>query len=63
VKSENYHIVLDKSGPSLNGVPLVLFAKDEYDFTSDVLAALNKSKGKEDSAPSKSAEPAPSKKK
>jgi outer membrane protein len=63
VKSDNYHVVLDKSGPSLNGVPLVLFAKDEFDFTSDVLAALNKSKGKEEAAPSKPAEAAPGKKK
>jgi outer membrane protein len=63
VKSDNYHIVLDKSGPSLNGVPLVLFAKDEFDFTSDVLAALNKSKGKEEAAPAKASEAAPGKKK
>src|SRR5687768_6794157 len=71
VKAENYQIVLDKSGPSLNGVPVVLFAKDEYDFTPEVIAALNKNKGKEEpaakaeSAPpaATKAEPAPGKKK
>lgn len=47
VKAENYDIVLDKSGPSLNGVPVVLFARDTYDFTDAVVTALNKNKGKE----------------
>jgi outer membrane protein len=71
VKAENFQLVLDKSGPSLNGVPVVLFAKDEYDFTPEVVAALNKNKGKEEpaakaeSAPPKETkpEPAPGKKK
>jgi hypothetical protein len=27
---------------SLNGVPILLFAKDNYDFTNDVVAVLNK---------------------
>ena len=47
VKSDAFQLVVDKSGPSLNGVPIVLFAKDEFDFTADVIAALNKNKGKE----------------
>lgn len=51
VKAENFQIVFDKSGPSLNGVPVVLFAKDEYDFTPDVISALNKNKPKEELAP------------
>jgi outer membrane protein len=42
VKTNNMDLVLDKSGPSLNGVPLVMYAKDNWDFTSDVVAALNK---------------------
>ncbi len=57
VKAENFQIVLDKSGPSLNGVPVVLFAKEDFDFTSEVVASLNKGKAKEE------AEPAPTKKK
>lgn len=51
VKAENFQVVFDKSGPSLNGVPVVLFAKDEFDFTPDVISALNKNKGKEELAP------------
>ena len=50
VKAESYDIVLDKSGPSLNGVPIVLFARESYDFTDTVVTALNKSKGKETSS-------------
>jgi outer membrane protein len=42
VKTNNMDLVLDKSGPSLNGVPLVMYAKDNWDFTTDVVAALNK---------------------
>lgn len=67
VKAEGYQIVFDKSGPSLNGVPIVLFARDEYDFTPDVVAALNKNKGTaaaaEPAAPAAPATPAKTDKK
>lgn len=59
VKAENYDVVLDRSGPSLNGVPVVLYARDSFDFTNEVVTVLNKNKGKETSeaaAPAK-AEP------
>jgi len=49
VKAESYDLVFDKSGPSLNGVPIVLYSRDTYEFTNDVVAALNKNKGKETS--------------
>jgi outer membrane protein len=42
VKANSMDLVFDKSGMSLNGVPLLLFAKDNYDFTTDVIAVLNK---------------------
>src|SRR3954453_9505743 len=42
VKANNLDLVLDKAGPSLNGVPLVMYAKDNWDFTTDVIATLNK---------------------
>ena len=42
VKSQNMDLVFDKSGMSLNGVPLLMYARDSYDFTNDVVAALNK---------------------
>jgi outer membrane protein len=45
VKADNYEIVFDKSGPSLNGVPIVLYARDNFDFTDAVITALNKTKG------------------
>jgi outer membrane protein len=47
VKSEQFDIVFDRSGPSLNGVPVLLYAKDSYDFTTEVVTALNKNKGAE----------------
>ena len=42
VKSNNIDFVFDKSGMSLNGVPLLMYAKDNVDFTTDVVAVLNK---------------------
>lgn len=51
VKAENYEIVFDKSGPSLNGVPIVLYARDSFDFTDAVVTALNKLKGTASEAP------------
>ncbi len=42
VKSQNIDFVFDKSGMSLNGVPLVMYARDSFDFTGDIVAALNK---------------------
>ena len=42
VKAANMDLVFDTSGVSLNGVPTVMFAKPEYDFTNDVVAQLNK---------------------
>jgi outer membrane protein len=42
VKANGYDFVFDKSGPSLNGVPLLLYAKENVDFTGDVIATLNK---------------------
>src|SRR6202163_1567294 len=42
VKSNNLDLVFDKSGMSLNGVPLLLFSKDNVDFTNDVITELNR---------------------
>ena len=42
VKTQNMDLVFDKSGLSVNGVPSLLYSKDSYDFTNDVVAALNK---------------------
>src|SRR3954468_18729142 len=37
VKANGYDFVFDKSGMSLNGVPVVMFAKDNADFTNDIV--------------------------
>jgi outer membrane protein len=58
VKADGYDIVFDRSGPSLNGVPILLYAKDSYDFTPDVITALNKNKSA-DLAPEPAVKPAP----
>jgi outer membrane protein len=51
VKADNYDLVFDKSGMSLNGVPVVMWAKEAYDITDTVVSGLNKNKGKEEAAP------------
>ena len=42
VKAANFDLVFDTSGVSLNGVPIVMFARPDMDFTTDVLTQLNK---------------------
>ena len=51
VKADNYDLVFDPSGMSLNGVAVVMYAKESYDFTPDVVTVLNKNKGKEPAEP------------
>jgi outer membrane protein len=41
VKSNSYDLVFDKTGPSMNGVNVVIYAKESYDFTTDIITALN----------------------
>jgi outer membrane protein len=59
VKSDNFTLVFDKSGPSLNGVPIVLYAHDGFDFTDSVVTALNKTKGTATAAPAAAPTAAP----
>jgi outer membrane protein len=42
VKGTGYDLVLDKTGPSMNGVNVVLYSKESFDFTTDIITALNK---------------------
>src|SRR5256886_15739026 len=42
VKSSNLDLVFDKSGNSLNGVPVLMYSRDSVDFTNEVVAVLNK---------------------
>jgi len=59
VKSDQYDLVLDKSGNSFNGVPIILYSKDNNDFSEEIITALNKNKPKEAAA---SASPSPEEK-
>ena len=42
VKANHFDLVFDKSGMSINGVPFLLYAPDNVDFTNDIIAVLNK---------------------
>src|SRR5213082_478283 len=42
VKSNSLDFVFDKSGMSLNGVPLLMYSHDNVDFTSDIITVVNK---------------------
>ena len=57
VKSDNYDLVIDKSGQSLNGVQIVLSSAGKMEFTDDVISALNKNRP---SATTETAKPSPS---
>ena len=62
VKANSYDFVFDKSGMSLNGVPLVMFARENVDFTTDIVTALNKASASTTTEkPAASATPAKSK--
>ena len=56
--SENYDLVFDTSGNSINNVPVVISAKPSYDFTKEIVEKLNATRPKSSAAePEKSAEP------
>ena len=42
VKAKSLDFVLDKSGISINGVPVVLYSPDNIDFTNEIIDTLNK---------------------
>lgn len=46
IKSDGYDLVFDTSGLSSNGVPMVMYAKDSYDFTKDIIEKLNATRPK-----------------
>jgi outer membrane protein len=55
VKTNGMDLVFDKSGLSTNYVPVVLYSKDNSDFTTEIITALNK---KAASAPAEKPAPA-----
>jgi len=42
IKAAGYDIVLDKSGLSMGQIPVVIYSRADLDFTSDIVAELNK---------------------
>ncbi len=65
VKTNHFDMVFDKSGMSINGVPILLYAPDNVDFTNDIIAVLNKpgraasstAKANPSASPAKAAKP------
>jgi outer membrane protein len=65
VKANNLDLVFDKSGMSINGVPVLMYSHDNIDFTNDVIAVLNKpgraasstAKANPSASPAKAAKP------
>ena len=53
VKAQNYDIVFDRSGFSANNiVPVLLYSKENYDFSESVITKLNSSRPAANPAPS-----------
>jgi len=44
VQADGYDIVFDTSGTTANSVPAVLYAKETYDFSKEIIEALNKNR-------------------
>ncbi len=61
VKADGFDLVFDVSGKSFNNVPVVLYAKESYDFTNDVVTKLNAERPKGGASEDKPAEAAPEK--
>jgi outer membrane protein len=59
VKTQNYDIVFDRSGFSANNiVPVLLYARDNYDFSESVITKLNANRPAATPTPSVSQKPA-----
>ncbi len=50
-RDQGYQLVIDKSGNTLNGVPLLVFAQDSLDITDDIVKILNKNQPKTTETP------------
>src|SRR6201984_2682954 len=59
VKAQNYDVVFDRSGFSANNiVPVLLYSKDNYDFSESVITKLNSSSPAANPVPSQKTGPA-----
>jgi outer membrane protein len=61
VKSEQYDLVFDVSGNSINNVPVVMYANEKYDFTKFVIETLNADRPKGGTTTEEKPKPAPEK--
>jgi len=59
VKSVGYDLVLDVSGNSINNVPVILHAKESYDFTKVIIDKLNATRPKSSAPDAPAPAPAP----
>ena len=57
-QAENFDLVFDTSGNSINNVPVVIFAKPSYDFTKDIIEKLNATRPKSGSSEAPAEKPA-----
>ena len=60
VKSNNLDLVFDKSGMSLNGVPLLMYSRETVEFTNDIITVLNKGGSAPAASPTAASSPAAS---
>lgn len=51
IKTGGYDLVLDKSGMSMGQIPVLLYSRNDMDFTPAVIAALNKNAPKAGTKP------------
>ena len=63
VKSTGYDLVFDSSGNSINNVPVVIYSKESYDFTKEIVDKLNADRPKGAAADKPATPPADPKKK
>ena len=60
-KKQGATLVLDKSGPTLFGIPAIIFADPAYDITADVITEVNKDRPPAPPAPATPAPATPAK--
>ncbi len=59
VKGENYDMIFDKSGSSMNGVSVVVYSRDNMEFSDEIVKVLNKNRPADSAAASAPAPAAP----
>lgn len=57
VGGENYDLVFDKGGLSFSQVPVVLYSRDNMEFSEEIIRTLNKNKPADTPAPAAAATP------